>query len=83
MLQIKQKFHISLPHLALVAHKLKLSQPTPENDELIEAISKDTTTHDDTWQLSERPDSTELTRFWGTVEDDIHHDPEWITIVED
>lgn len=83
MLKIKQKFHLTLPHLpSLWPHTLQLSPPEAENDELIEAIDEEMLQHDDDWQLSERPDTKELTQYWEKVEDDIQHDPEWIQVDE-
>lgn len=81
MLQIKQKFHLVLPHVT-VPHKLQFSQVTPEDDELIEAIDTETPEHDDDWQLEERPDTKELSQYWAKVEDDIRHDPKWIQVEE-
>lgn len=81
MLTIKQKFHLKLPRLIL-PHRMKLSSAESEKDELIEAITTDTTSHDDDWQLSERPDTQELDEYWDKVEDDVRHDPEWKQISE-
>lgn len=82
MLKIKQKLHITLPHIVLWPHQLRFSRPVPENDELIEAIDDEILQHDDDWQLSERPDTKELTQYWEKVEDDIQHDPQWIQVDE-
>ncbi len=82
MLKIKQKFHITFPRFRLWPHRLKLSRPTPENDELITAIDADSAVHDDNWQLSEHPDTKQLTEYWTEVEEDIKHDPEWQKISE-
>lgn len=80
MLKIKQKFHLSLPRFSLWPHTLQFSPPSPENDELIEAIDTETAERDDDWQLEERPDTTALTQYWEKVEDDIEHDPKWIQV---
>lgn len=82
MLKIKQKFHISLPHVTPRLHQLQLSPTESENDELITAIDMAAMAHDDDWQLSERPDTKELTQYWEKVEDDIQHDPQWIQVDE-
>ena len=83
MLQIKQKFHVRLPHFRpLWSHKLEFSKPEPENDELIEAINDEVEVNDDDWQLVERPDTKELVQYWDKVEDDVRHDPEWKNISE-
>lgn len=81
MLKIKQKFHVKLPHLPIFrSHTLEFSTPNPENDELIAAIDNETATREDDWQLTERPDTAELTQYWDKVEDDILHDPQWIQV---
>lgn len=83
MLEIKQKFHLQLPHLsAFRTHALQFSTPQPEDDELIEAIDDEMEANDDDWQLAERPDTKELVQYWDKVEDDIQHDPKWIQIEE-
>lgn len=83
MLKIKQKIHFTLPRFTVWHHRPQLSRPVPENDELIVAIDADTTSHGDDWQLSERPDSKQLVEYWTEVEEDIKHDPKWITIAEE
>lgn len=81
MLEIKQKFHLQLPHIpSLWTKKLQFSKPETEDDELIEAIDGEMEEHDDDWQLAERPDTKELGEYWDKVEDDIQHDPKWIQI---
>lgn len=86
MLQIKQKFHLTLPRLTgWTRHHVALTPEEPENDELIEAIATDVAAHDDSWRLTEQPNAQEvreLTSYWDKVEDDIRHDPEWKTISE-
>lgn len=83
MLEIKQKFHLQLPHLQLLPkRKLEFSKPEPEDDELIDAIDDEMEEHDDDWQLAERPDTKELVQYWDKVEDDVLHDPEWKKISE-
>jgi hypothetical protein len=83
VLEIKQKFHLQLPHLpTLRTHALQFSMPEPEDDELIEAIDDEMEANDDDWQLAERPDTKELVQYWDKVEDDIQHDPKWIQIEE-
>lgn len=81
MLQIKQKFHFQLPRIPSIwSHKLAFSKILEEKDELIEAIDDEVATHEDDWQLSERPDTKELTSYWEKVENDIQHDPKWIQV---
>ena len=83
MLEIKQKFHLQLPHFPVLrARALQFSKPEPEDDELIEAIDDEMEANDDDWQLAERPDTKELVQYWDKVEDDIQHDPKWIQIEE-
>lgn len=79
MLQIKQKFHINLPHIQLRNPKqVEFSPVTDDNDELSRAIIDDPAQHDDNWELNERPDAAQLEEYWDEVEDDIAHDPKWI-----
>ncbi|HMR72830.1 MAG TPA: hypothetical protein PKD68_02375 [Candidatus Saccharibacteria bacterium] len=77
MLKIKQKIRLQLPQLTFWPRRLELSKPVVDEDELIDAINTDTETHDDNWQLTEHADANQLVEYWGKVEDDILHDPEW------
>lgn len=77
MLKMKHSHHIELPHLNLGTHQMELSPVPVNDDELTQAILDDPVMHDDVWELSERPDSTELTQFWDEVEADVANDPEW------
>lgn len=78
MLKIKQTFHISLPSLGLTQAKpLQLSPVIDDGDELTQAVKADTVDHDDNWQLTDRPNETELDQFWDKVEKDIAKDPSW------
>ena len=84
MLKLKRSHHFSLPHLTLPAAPVQF-QPVPitDDDELARAIVDDTIEHDNQWELSERPDMGELTKFWSEVEEDVAHDPEWFKFSED
>ncbi len=78
MLKIIKKLHFRLPHRAVtVPGPMQFARVPADNDELSQAIAEDPAQHDDTWRLSERPDSRELEQYWAMVEDDILHDPEW------
>ncbi len=83
MLKMKHKHHLDFPHITLSAHQMELSAVPIDNDELTQAIIDDPVTHDDVWELSERPDSTELTQFWDEVQADVASDPEWFKFSED
>lgn len=82
MLHIKQKHHLTLPHLS-VPHPMQFAVVSNDGDELTEAIKEDTVTHDDEWELSEHPDTSELESFWTKVEQDIVNDPEWFTFTDE
>lgn len=78
MLAIKQKFHLSLPHMQLVHPKpLQFSSVQDDGDDLTQAIVTEPERHDDTWRLEERPAPADLEQFWSEVEDDILHDKTW------
>jgi hypothetical protein len=80
MLEIKPKFHLSLPSLSLRQPKtLQLSPVVDDDDELTTAVQADPIDHDDNWQLTDRPDEAELDQFWTKVEDDVKKDPSWFT----
>ena len=84
MLQIKQKFHLSLPHLEpLHPQPVQFSPVTDDDDELTQAIVSEPAQHDDDWQLEERPDEEKLEEFWNEVENDIQNDPKWIKFSEE
>jgi hypothetical protein len=84
MLKIKNSHHFSLPRLSVSGSPLQFKPiPIDENDELSRAIIDDTATHDDQWELNERPDMGELTAFWSEVEADVAKDPEWFRFSED
>lgn len=83
MLEIKHKHNFELPHLSLLDAPMQLSNVPIDNDELTQAIVQDPVTRDDNWELNERPDMGELTRFWSDVENDVANDPEWFTFNED
>ena len=82
MLHIKQKPHLQLPHLG-VPHPVVFGAVPHDTDELAVAIADDATTHDDTWELTEHPDTNELESYWSKVEQDIVNDPEWFTFTDD
>jgi hypothetical protein len=77
MLKMKHKHHLDFPHITFRTHEMALSPVTADDDELSQAIVDDPVTHDDVWELSERPDTEELTQFWSEVEADVANDPEW------
>lgn len=84
MLHIKQKFHLSLPHVQLGASKpLQFTPVVDDQDELTQAIADDVTQHDDDWELEERPNEERLEQYWNDVENDIEHDPKWIKFSEE
>lgn len=83
MLELKHKHHLELPHLSLSTRPMELSAVPIDNDELTQAIVEDPVAHDDVWELTERPDSGELTAFWSEVEADVANDPEWFKFSED
>jgi hypothetical protein len=84
MLKIKQKFHLSLPHIPLTSPRpLQFAPVEDDDDELTQAIVTEPVQHDNQWQLSERPDEKRLEAFWTRVEDDILHDPTWINFSEE
>ncbi len=82
MLKIKQKRHISLPHLTL-PKPMQFVPVVDDGDELTEAINSDPTVHDDQWRLQERPDTSELEQYWDAVETDVKNDPKWFTFSSD
>jgi len=77
MLKLKHSHHIELPHLSLPTSPMQLSPVPIDNDELVQDIENDPATHDDVWELAERPEMGELTQFWESVEADVQNDPEW------
>ena len=77
MLQLKHKHHLDFPHITLMPRQMELSPVPADSDELTQAIEQDVATHDDVWELSERPDMGELTEFWDHVEQDVANDPQW------
>lgn len=84
MLKMKHEHRFELPHLSLSSNPMQLSPvPADDNDELTQAIIQDPVAHDDVWELSERPDTNELTQFWSEVEADVANDPEWFKFNED
>lgn len=83
MLKLKHKHHLDFPHITLSASPMQLSAVPVDDDELSQAIVNDPVAHDDIWELSERPDMGELTKFWSDVETDVANDPEWFTFSED
>ena len=83
MLKLKHKHHLDFPHITLSSRPMELSAVPVDNDELNQAILEDPIAHDDVWELSERPDSNELTQFWSEVEADVASDPEWFKFSND
>ena len=79
MLKIKKSL-FSLPRLnTATAKPMKLSPVTADGDELAVAVATDPDTHDNNWELTDRPDEAELEAFWNTVEADVKKDPKWFT----
>jgi hypothetical protein len=74
---IRTNFSLSLPH------PLRLSPVTADDDDLTRDLLNDPATHDNLWQLSERPDSGELEKFWSDVVEDVKQDPEWVDFSKD
>lgn len=71
------EFH--LPHFEM-SRMMHLSPVVADNDELSQAIANDPIDHDNNWQLTERPDESELRhamRTWDTIIDEVRQDPEW------
>lgn len=84
MLKLKHKHHFDLPHISFSTSRMQLSPvPVDDDDELTQAIVQDPVDHDDVWELSERPDTDELTQFWSEVETDVANDPEWFKFSDD
>lgn len=83
MLKLKHSPHISLPSLSLMSEPVHFSPVRIDNDELSQAIVSDVESRDDAWELCERPDMGELTKFWSDVETDVANDPEWFTFNEE
>lgn len=86
MLHIKQKYHLSLNLSHLHAPSPMQFAPVTvhePDDELMSAIANDPVEHDNTWELSEHPDTQALEQFWSQVSDDVSHDPEWYTFTDD
>lgn len=83
MLKLKHKHHLHLPHISLSSVPMSLSPVPIDQDELTQAIINDQVEHDNEWELSERPDTGQLTQFWTEVETDVQNDPEWFRFSED
>ena len=79
MLQIKQKFRLTLPQLNIFARPkpLQFSPVIEDDDELARAIAEETAERDDEWELEEHPDEVELEEYWTEVQSDIQNDPRW------
>lgn len=83
MLKLKHKHHLDFPHITLSSAPMQLSAVPIDDDELAQAIIEDPVAHDNVWELNERPDMGELTKFWSDVEADVANDPEWFRFSED
>jgi hypothetical protein len=80
MLKLKNKHHLDFSYVVervKPSHKLELAPVPVDDDELAQAIDNDPVVHDDRWELSERPDAAELTKFWEDVVTEVKQDPEW------
>jgi hypothetical protein len=66
MLQIKQKFRLTLPQLNTFTRPkpLEFSPVIEDDDELARAIAEETAERDDEWELEEHPDEVELEEYW-------------------
>ncbi len=83
MLKIKHPLFTRFRKPSVVTqHSMQFTTVKDDSDELTKAIVNDVQEHDDTWTLTERPDSKALNEFWDEVEDDIKHDPQWQKISE-
>lgn len=83
MLKLKHKHHLDFPHITLSPRQMELSPVANDDDELTQAIVRDSIARDDQWELSERPDMGELTEFWNHVEQDVASDPQWFRFEND
>lgn len=82
MLKIKKSL-FRLPHFDTSTVKpMQLSPVTADSDELSLAVATDPDTHDNNWELADRPDEAELEAFWNNVEADVKKDPKWFTFDE-
>lgn len=52
------------------------------HDEMARAIMNDDETHDNKWELDERPDAEKLARFWSEVLTEARKDPNWTFVDE-
>ena len=78
MLSIKKSFSLTLPKFSTGSSQpMQLSPVRIDNDELTQAVVADPDSHDNNWELNERPDEAELEAFWTSVEEDVKKDPTW------
>jgi hypothetical protein len=78
MLHIKKSFTLSLPSFSQAGTKpMELSPVRVDDDELTQDVVADPETHDNNWELNDRPDENELEAFWTGVEQDVKKDPTW------
>lgn len=71
MLKIKSGYHLDFPHITFdMPHQMQLSAVPADDDELVQDIANDPLTHDDMWQLEERPDGSELAAYLDSVTND-------------
>ena len=72
MLQIKKSFSLPLPSFNSTSSKpMQLSPVRLDDDELTQDVVADPETHDNNWELNDRPDEHELEAFWTGVEEDV------------
>lgn len=83
MLKLKHSHHLDFPHITFSGRQLEFSPLPADDDELTQAIEQDMIDRDNNWELSERPDMGELTRFWADVEADVANDPKWFSFAKD
>lgn len=75
MLKMSKHHYLSLPEFGLhLSRPMELAPIPTDDDELARSIERDPVDHDDNWELSERPDTTELESYWQHVEEDILSD---------
>lgn len=80
MLHLSPRPHHSLLSRPQPNRRLEFSPIPVEDDELLQAIEAD---HQEPWRLDPTPDSTELGKFWSSVEEDLHNDPSWVSFSDD
>ncbi|HET6622346.1 MAG TPA: hypothetical protein VFG56_00225 [Candidatus Saccharimonadales bacterium] len=84
MLVLKHKHHLDFPHLTFnLPRAMSLSPVMADDDTLVKSIDRDADELDNNWTLNERPDSSDLERFWQRVTSEIKTDPDWVDFTVD